>query len=300
MTYYNEIDKNAAQWLRNLIAAGHIAPGHVDERSIEEVTPNDLRGFIQCHFFAGIGIWSHALRAAGWSDARPAWSGSCPCQPFSTAGKGAGSADKRHLWPAWHRLIEQCKPETIFGEQVEAAIRHGWVDLVQSDLERSGYAVAFAGIPAAGVGAPHIRARLWFVAHAEQRSAGTQTTPADYREPQGDRPADWISGRGVSSGELGIANINGCEPRSETAKTTRHRHPIDAAGSSAGLPGPVNSFWRNADWISCRDGKWRPVEPGLEPLVTRNPGGMGRLRAYGNAICSQVAQEFISAAMEVL
>ncbi len=58
--YYNEIDPFAAQWLRNLIAAGHIAPGEVDERSIEDVTPDDLRGFTQCHFFAGIGIWSHS------------------------------------------------------------------------------------------------------------------------------------------------------------------------------------------------------------------------------------------------
>lgn len=49
--YYNEIDPFAAQWLRNLIAAGHIAPGEVDERSIEDVTPDDLRGFTQCHFF---------------------------------------------------------------------------------------------------------------------------------------------------------------------------------------------------------------------------------------------------------
>ena len=59
--YYNEIDPFAAQWLRNLINAGHIAPGIVDERSIEDVYPSDLRGFTQCHFFAGIGVWSHAL-----------------------------------------------------------------------------------------------------------------------------------------------------------------------------------------------------------------------------------------------
>lgn len=58
--YYNEIDPFAAQWLRNLIAGGHIAPGEVDERSIEDVTPDDLRGFTQCHFFAGIGVWSHS------------------------------------------------------------------------------------------------------------------------------------------------------------------------------------------------------------------------------------------------
>lgn len=107
-SYYNEIDPYAAQWLRNLIAAGHIAPGDVDERSIEDVRPSDLAGYTQCHFFAGIGVWSLALRRAGWADRQRAWTGSCPCQPFSSAGAGAGFADERHLWPAFHHLIEQC------------------------------------------------------------------------------------------------------------------------------------------------------------------------------------------------
>jgi hypothetical protein len=108
--YYNEIDPYAAQWLRNLVAAGHIAPGDVDERSIVDVQPDDLRGYTQCHFFAGIGGWSYALRLAGWPDDRPAWTGSCPCQPFSAAGKQRGSEDERHLWPAFFRLISECRP----------------------------------------------------------------------------------------------------------------------------------------------------------------------------------------------
>jgi len=86
--YYNEIDPFAAEWLRQLIKDGLIADGEVDERSIEDVTPNELAGFTQCHFFAGIGGWSYALRLAGWPDDQPVWTGSCPCQPFSTAGKG--------------------------------------------------------------------------------------------------------------------------------------------------------------------------------------------------------------------
>jgi DNA (cytosine-5)-methyltransferase 1 len=77
--YYNELDPFAAAWLRNLIAAGLIPQGEVDERSIEDVTPNDLAGFRQCHFFAGIGGWPLALRLAGWPDERPVWTGSCPC-----------------------------------------------------------------------------------------------------------------------------------------------------------------------------------------------------------------------------
>lgn len=67
-TYYNELDPFAAGWLRELIKAGLIVPGDVDERSIEEVAPDDLKGYTQCHFFAGIGVWSYALHRAGWPE----------------------------------------------------------------------------------------------------------------------------------------------------------------------------------------------------------------------------------------
>lgn len=164
--YYNEIDSYAAQWLRNLIAAGHIADGVVDERSIEDVKPNELQEFTQCHFFAGIGVWSLALRRSGWSDDRPIWTGSCPCQPFSAAGAGAGFADERHLWPAFFHLIEQCKPAIVFGEQVASKAGLEWLDLVSSDVESKGYAIAAANTNAASTGAAHIRQRLYWVANA--------------------------------------------------------------------------------------------------------------------------------------
>jgi DNA (cytosine-5)-methyltransferase 1 len=164
--YYNELDPKAAAWLRELIKQGHIAPGEVDERSIEDVRPDELLEFTQCHFFAGIGVWSHALRRAGWSDDRPVWTGSCPCQPFSAAGKRTGLDDERHLWPAWFHLISQCRPPTIFGEQVASKDGLGWLDLVQSDMEAAHYAFGAFDLCAAGVGAPHIRQRLYFVAHS--------------------------------------------------------------------------------------------------------------------------------------
>jgi DNA (cytosine-5)-methyltransferase 1 len=164
--YYNEIDPFAAQWLRNLIAAGHIAPGEVDERSIEDVTPDDLRGFTQCHFFAGIGVWSHSLRLAGWPDDRPVWTGSCPCQPFSAAGKGDGFADERHLWPHFFHLISERRPQHVFGEQVAAGNANAWFDLVQADLEGMGYAFGLVPFTSAGIGAPHIRERAYWVANA--------------------------------------------------------------------------------------------------------------------------------------
>lgn len=165
--YYNEIDPYAAQWLRNLIAAGHIAPGDVDERSIEDVHPDDLRPYTQCHFFAGIGAWSLALRRAGWPDSRPVWTGSCPCQPFSSAGAGAGFDDERHLWPDFHWLIQERRPAVVFGEQVASKSGGAWIDLVQADVETLGYAFGAIAFPSAGVGAPHIRDRAYWVANAD-------------------------------------------------------------------------------------------------------------------------------------
>jgi DNA (cytosine-5)-methyltransferase 1 len=165
--YYNEIDPMAAAWLRQLIARGLIAPGDVGERSIVDVKPEDLAGYTQCHFFAGIGGWSYALRLAGWPDDRPVWTGSCPCQPFSVAGQQRGSEDERHLWPAFFRLIRERRPPVVFGEQVAGASGLAWLDHVAADLEDDHYAVAAANLGAHSVGAPHLRQRLYWVADAE-------------------------------------------------------------------------------------------------------------------------------------
>jgi DNA (cytosine-5)-methyltransferase 1 len=167
--YYNEFDPFAAEWLKKLIDKNLIAKGDVDVRSITEVQPDDLKGYTQCHFFAGIGGWSYALRLAGWDDKRPVWTGSCPCQSFSSAGKQKGKDDARHLWPVWSRLIRECRPATVFGEQVANAITHEWLDEVATDLETENYAFGSAVLPACSVGAPHRRDRLWFVA-ANNRS----------------------------------------------------------------------------------------------------------------------------------
>lgn len=177
--YYNEIDPYAAQWLRNLIAAGHIAPGEVDERSILDVRADELRGFTQCHFFAGIGVWSYALRRAGWPDDRPVWTGSCPCQPFSVAGKGEGHADERHLWPAWFGLIGESRPVRIFGEQVADGDGYAWLDDVGHDLESIDYALGAVCSAACGFGAPCERQRTYFVADADQdgREQGSEGRP---------------------------------------------------------------------------------------------------------------------------
>ena len=175
--YYNEFDPFAAEWLRNLIKAGLIAPGDVDTRSIVDVSPDDLRGYDQCHFFAGIGGWSYALRLAEWPDDRPVWTGSCPCQPFSSAARGRNyrREDDRNLWPVWSDLIAQCAPRVVFGEQVASA--GDWLDAVCDDMERMGYAVGAAVLPACSFGFDHARPRIFFAGHADMH--GKSRMPID-------------------------------------------------------------------------------------------------------------------------
>lgn len=178
--YYNEHDPKAAAWLRELIRDGLIPDGFVDERDIQLVAPGDIAGYTQHHFFAGIGGWPEALRIAGWPESKPLWTASCPCQSFSLSGKQKGQEDPRHLWPVFFRLVREHGPEWIFGEQVENAIGHGWLDGIQADLEGEGYAVGHCVLGAHSAGAPHIRQRLYWMAHATiqrwDRSTGMQGT----------------------------------------------------------------------------------------------------------------------------
>lgn len=290
--YYNEFDPAAAQWLRNLIAAGHIAPGVVDERSIEDVSPDDLREFRQCHFFAGIGVWSYALRRAGWPDDRRVWTGSCPCQPFSAAGAQAGFADERHLWPAFHYLIAECRPPVVFGEQVASKAAEPWVDLVHADMEALGYAFAGIPFPSAGVGAPHIRDRLFWVADID--SDGLQGGLLG-RSHQKRQAVDGQTGRVRPTGHLAdVPRIRRDQGRTGDPAQERNGSAGNGGHAPGSSPaGPVNGFWRAADWLLCRDGKWRPVEPGTFPLADGAPSRVVRLRAYGNAINAEAATVFI-------
>ena len=152
--YYNENNPDAAAWLRNLMDEGLIPHGDIDDRSIRSVKPTELRGYTQCHFFAGIGGWPLALRLAGWDDARPVWTGSCPCQPFSNAGQRRGRRDARHLWPVWCRLIAECRAPVVFGEQVASRLGLRWFSGVRSSLEALGRAVGAADIAQPTNGTP--------------------------------------------------------------------------------------------------------------------------------------------------
>ena len=134
--------------------------------------------------------------------------------PSAQPVQGGGVTDERHLWPTWFNLIRECRPDVIFGEQVEAAINHGWLDLVQADLEGEGYACGAVGLPAGGVGAPHIRQRLWFVADAQSVGRSIQHTshngsanaPSNTFANANDSVADQ---RRSDIGELGIAQSAG-------------------------------------------------------------------------------------------
>ncbi len=289
--YYNEIEPFAAEWLRNLIAAGLIADGDVDTRSIEDVKPDDLKQYTQCHFFAGIGVWSYALRKAGWADDKHVWTGSCPCQPFSASGKGDGFTDERHLWPALFHLISECRPDVIFGEQVASKGGLAWLDLVQTDLEAKDYATTAVDLCAAGFGSPHIRQRLYWVANSnsEQRKRSGNTRPARWDEYSNGGKASW----------LGIAYSERCS-RLEIERN-RENALLEVAGSGGNHnTKKTNGYWRDADWLYCTDDKWRPVESGTFPLVNGIAGRVGRLRAYGNAIVAPVAEGFIKAYMDTV
>ena len=329
--YYNEFDPFAAAWLRELIKAGHIAPGDVDERDMRDVKADDLKSYTQVHFFAGIGGWSYALRLAGWADDRPVWTGSCPCQPFSAAGKGLGTDDERHLWPVFFDLIRQCRPGVVFGEQVASKDALHWFDLLQSDLEGAGYAAAAIDFCAAGIGAPHLRQRLYWVADADgarSYSGSGRSTATGQRYPvipngsverladadsglQGgssnnrSRQSDGADQRATFERSTGLCPDDGLADANDTrsqgwniGRDSAEQWPFGSSRMGSERASPTNGIWRDADWLFCRDGKWRPVEPRTFPLAHGVPNRVGRLRGYGNAIVAPQAAMFIEAFLE--
>lgn len=330
--YYNEFDKEKCAALQALMDDGIIRKGDIDDRSIGDVRGSDLQGYERCHFFAGVGLWDVALDLAGWEEGRGVWTGSCPCQPFSTAGRQKGKKDDRHLWPEWLRLISKCKPPVIFGEQVNAAITHGWLDDVYQGLEAYNYAVGAVTMPASAVGAPHRRERLWFVGNATSKQSACFKSEIGV-EKQGQ------SGRGCSEGTLGDSEHYGqpAVPESgsegqaiyDNQKRANRSSEFTGAGSTcdvadtngerlqgeraycnaegwerqnirqAGLCGGTGNWIETGEWINCPDGKARLVEPTIPLLVNGFPERDGIIHCAGDAIVPQLAAEFIRAFKEV-
>jgi len=305
MNYYNEIDPYPAQWLRNLINAGYIGTGEVDERSIVDVAADDLIGFTQCHFFAGIGGWPLALRLAGWPDMRPVWTGSCPCQPFSVAGRQAGFDDDRHLWPHLRRLIEKRHPPAFLGEQVASS--SDWLRLVRSDLEAMVYAVGAIPVEAASAGAYHKRDRYWIVADAdesgetegwEQRSgelgwtcSDTKPCHRDVGHSNNERSNGWETiSQQAGRGEPAVSGVG---HRANTYQSGSQRRTIlpERAGEQ-----PLGAA--SLEWAIGSDEKARVFESGIRLLAHGVPDRTSKLRAYGNAIDLRPAKEVIAAFME--
>ena len=294
--YYNEFDPKVANWVRQLIKNGEIAPGEVDERSIIDVTAQDLKGFTQHHFFAGVATWSLALRNAGWPDDKPVCTASLPCQPFSVAGHQKGKEDERHLLPHFIELVKQCGFNTIFGEQVPAAIKHGWLDDLHHEMERENYTVGATVLTAAGAGKAHPRQRLYWVANATKTGSQRRLSRGEDSERENFnrhigcdsadiRMADTLSKRQkreCREGQEGAAEYgansrvvnpkhNGLiatEKPSINAKTIHNGKkgqdsPIELKGASS----PIAISEESIDWLYCADGKYRPIKSGIKPLV---------------------------------
>lgn len=314
--YYNEIDPYCVAWLKNLMADGHIAGGDIDDRPIQEVRADDVRGYERCHFFAGIGGWELALRlaepllAAG-SLVYPAcgvlWTGSPPCQPFSSAGQRKGAADNRHLWPAFFALIAECRPTTVFGEQVAGKLGIEWFQAVRLDLESVGYSCGAADLPAAGIGAPHKRQRVYWLGH-ERPIGQIQEGPAPPRRGNLVELDDSAFKRSKQPGEEfhrlpgigGTSKVDGGVGHADGPEKARQRQVRIQVESKqeTGRPGYANP-WAEIVFIQCADGKSRPIKPGILPLADGFPGRVGQIRAYGNAIVPQVAAVFIKSFMEI-
>lgn len=307
--YYNENDPFAVAWLRQLMEEGCILYGEIDDRSIREVAYSDLEGFDQCHFFAGIGGWAYALELAGWGERR-VWTGSCPCQPFSQAGQGKGFEDERHLWPEFYRLIGECQPATVFGEQVAGKDGRIWLSRVRSDLEKLDYAVGAADLCAAGVAAPHIRQRLYWVGHTNEE--GLQERERNERVQR--EALESFEGKTVERGSdiVGLADSNKVRCNGSRARNARgdeltnggglehaSEHGREQRRTKSGERSPVGGCWQNGVWLECTDGKSRRIEPESFPLAHGVPNRVGKLRGYGNAIVPALAAEFVRSFLDI-
>ena len=275
--YYNDIDPYCQEWIRNLIKFGLIMDGEVDGRSIVDVTPEELMGFERVHAFCGIAGWDRALNLAGWEG--EVWTGSTPCQGFSTAGRGAGFADERHLWPYFFHLIRVCRPPVLLMEQVASKLALSWLDLVYDDLEAEGYACGSFDLPACSVGAPHIRQRLWFI--GVDNSSGTGAGEQSEHLREGAQAvgevelrddADTASPTGLVAQSKGDFSLRASEPKHSEAEG-QGGHDLYESGSSGGVSGIVADSHRCEPGGRCGETSGEGEEVRVRASVDSHHGG---------------------------
>ncbi len=185
----------------------------------------------------------------GWRDTtRLICQGGFPCQPYSAAGKRLGKEDARHLWPEMLRVIQECRPDAIVGENVSGIV--SWdgglvFEEVQTDLEAEGYEVQAVVVPACSVGAPHRRDRVWFVANA---GCNIGDGRQNHKPRQGERYGDRLRNRREETDIL---------DRSYQAWPTPHPRLPESQGRDEVEEGQQHGGWRIA-WsqLASFGGAW--------------------------------------------
>lgn len=211
--------------------------------------------------------------------------GGFPCQDISLAGKGAGITEgtRSGLWSEYARLVRELRPRYVIVENVAALLARG-LDRVLGDLAALGYGAWWDCVPAAAVGAPHRRDRLFVVAtRADVAPFDTHATPMQWaaklgREPHGN-PA-------FAAAHAGGVEHEGDRPALGGEATEGLRGPAgDANGAPADThPAPGGS--RGA----ARQPGWWGAEPDVGRVAHGIPRRVDRLRCLGNAVVPQVAQ----------
>lgn len=203
-----------------------------------------------------------------WGDRRAPdlVAGGFPCQPVSQAGKKKAQADSRWLWPAFARIVRDLGPRYVLVENVPGLLARGMGDVL-GDLASLGYDAEWDCVPAAFVGAPHIRNRVWIVAYAaspDDRCGEPEAGPRSTREPRG-RPVQ--------------ANV-------PHANRELHGHRHHAARPVFAPPAQGHEGQRP----SVRGpGQWA-AEPDVGRVADGIPRRVDRLRGLGNAVVPQVAE----------
>ena len=253
-------------------------------------------------------------------------SGGFPCQPFSAAGKRAGTSDDRYLWPEMFRIIREARPTYVVAENVRGLIswNEGMVlDTVCADLEGEGYEVFPVVLPAASVNAPHRRDRIWIVAHAhDQRGAGgpRQVQGADGEVPQRDDHAEPCDAGAADATNTNDKLREQWDGAGEAERTTEQKirtepscGPRDAQRNAphprSGRRTQDDQQHTSKDHQSTCTG-WERF-PTVAPICSRDDGLSLRLdgitfpkwrresiKAYGNAIVPQVAFQIFQALNE--